>query len=187
MPADLLRQQTQRLLQDYFQHYGGGAGSCDQQQPSSPSLPCTLPPPAAATLRRVSSEVLSLNRDFYSSCLAAESLCRQEPGALLLTVARQLEAEGGLNWGRLVSLIVFAGVLLQRVGDVEGRLTEVLCDYLTKEKRSWLEENGGWDGFNRFFNRCGPDQVQQNGPVGHALMAAAGFGLAGLAILLVVR
>nr|XP_033776833.1 bcl-2-like protein 10 [Geotrypetes seraphini] len=179
MPADPLRQETQRLLRDYFQH---------RSQPSPPAAPC----PAAATLRRVTAEVLTRNRDFFSSCLPPDSLRRQEPGALLLSVARQLEEEGGLNWGRLVSLVAFAGVLLQRAaaGDddvVESRLTTVLCDYLTKDRRSWLEENGGWDGFNRFFNRHGPEQMQQNGPVGHALMAAAGFGLAGLAFLLVVR
>ncbi|XP_029431395.1 bcl-2-like protein 10 [Rhinatrema bivittatum] len=182
MPADPLREETRLLLRDYFQHCSDG-GACGQ--PPTPSPPS---PGAAATLRRVSAEVHSLHRDFYASCLAAEALRHQEPGALLLSVARQMEEEGGLNWGRLVSLVVFAGVLLQRGGGgTESRLTDVLCDYLTKDKRQWLEANGGWDGFNRFFDRRDPEQVQQNGPIGNAIMAAAGFGLAGLAFLLVVR
>nr|XP_032634505.1 bcl-2-like protein 10 [Chelonoidis abingdonii] len=104
----------------------------------------------------------------------------------------QLEAEGGLNWGRVLALVVFAGSLaaaLAEQGSREeaGRLAEVLASYLAEEKREWLEAQGGWDGFCHFFNGHGSQPTDQSSTISSAIMAAAGFGLAGLAVLLAVR
>ncbi|CAI5792916.1 bcl-2-like protein 10 [Podarcis lilfordi] len=103
-----------------------------------------------------------------------------------------MEAEGGLNWGRVVALVVFAGNLAAALAERGARdqtaaLAEALAAYLAGEKREWLEAHGGWDGFYHFFNKHGSDAADQNSTISNAIMAAAGFGLAGLAFLLAVR
>uniref|UniRef100_A0A8C6YHI4 Bcl-2 Bcl-2 homology region 1-3 domain-containing protein n=1 Tax=Naja naja TaxID=35670 RepID=A0A8C6YHI4_NAJNA len=175
-----LREETAQLLGDYVQHRLGGAA---------------LPPPSrtAETLRRVADELESRERLFFRNACSAAAL--PEPGeaaALLGRVATQMEAEGGLNWGRVVALVVFAGNLAAALAergapDHSGALVEALAAYLAEERRDWLEAHGGWDGFYHFFNKHGSDAADQNSTISNAIMAAAGFGLAGLAFLLVVR
>ncbi|XP_061451215.1 bcl-2-like protein 10 [Rhineura floridana] len=174
-----LREETAQLMADYLQHRLGGAA---------------LPPSRTAeTLRRVADELESRERPFFRDACAAAAL--PEPGeaaALLGRVAAQMEAEGGLNWGRVVALVVFAGNLAAALAErgareETGALTEALAAYLAGEKREWLEAHGGWDGFYHFFNKHGSDAADQNSTISNAIMAAAGFGLAGLAFLLAVR
>ncbi|KAM8804443.1 bcl-2-like protein 10 [Eudromia elegans] len=176
MPGSL-REETALLLQDYFEHRRGGGAR---------------PPSAtAATLRRAAGELERRERPFFRSCAA---LARAEPweaAALLARVAAQLEAEGGLNWGRLLALVVFAGTLAAAMAergcsDGPRRLAAALTAYLAEEKGAWLEAHGGWDGFHHFF-RQDSQPAEQNSTISNALMAAAGFGIAGLAFLLVVR
>uniref|UniRef100_A0A670ZE69 Bcl-2 Bcl-2 homology region 1-3 domain-containing protein n=1 Tax=Pseudonaja textilis TaxID=8673 RepID=A0A670ZE69_PSETE len=134
-----LREETAQLLGDYVQHRLGGAAP--------------LPPPSrtAETLRRVADELESRERLFFRNACSAAAL--PEPGeaavVLLGRVATQMEAEGGLNWGRVVALVVFAGnlaaALAERGGpDHSGALVEALAAYLAEERRDWLEAHGGW-------------------------------------------
>ncbi|XP_062819533.1 bcl-2-like protein 10 [Anolis carolinensis] len=196
--AASLSEETARLVGDYLAHRLGVAG----RPPSR----------AAETLRRVADELERRERSFFRS---AASGALQEAGGeeaeaaagLVWRVAAQMElpeegeaaaAAGGLNWGRVVALVVFAGnvaaALVERgeQGPAQAQaareaLSEALSAYLAVEKRAWMEEHGGWDGFYHFFNRRGSDETDQNSTISNAIMAAAGFGLAGLAFLLAVR
>lgn len=77
----------------------------------------------------------------------------------------ELVGDGHLNWGRVVSLFTFTGVLArlmqeqkstkpgldpgqeQELGQVPENcrgLAETIADYLGEEKKDWLLENGGW-------------------------------------------
>ncbi|MEE6503044.1 hypothetical protein FKM82_004724 [Ascaphus truei] len=171
--SDPLLEETSLLLEDYLQHCLGGG--------------CQPPPCLAArTLRRVAGEMLSLHRSFYDSCDQLSG----DPRTILRAVSARIPDDGGLNWGRVVSLIAFAGVLAQNGGPKAGtpqELAEVLSAFLVGEHRVWLQNNGGWDGFHKYFNNNDRHRVQENSNVSGALMAAAGFGLAGLAFLLAVR
>ncbi|XP_042330983.1 bcl-2-like protein 10 [Sceloporus undulatus] len=176
-----LREETSRLLADYLQHRLGAT---------------PLPPPpsrAAETLRRVGAELESRERAFFRSAALPEP---GQAAALVSRVAAQMEAEGGLNWGRVVALVAFAGSLAAALAEERGapgreeseEVAEALAAYLAGEKRAWMEEHGGWDGFYHFFNKHGSDPADQNSTISNAIMAAAaGFGLAGLAFLLAVR
>ncbi|XP_006009177.1 bcl-2-like protein 10 [Latimeria chalumnae] len=177
--CDSLKEETRLLANDFIQ-FCLGSGR-------------TAPNPAARVLRRVTAELERQNQALFDSF---QGNCGPEAelGSVLKRVAEQLEAEGGLNWGRVVSLFAFAGCLakgVQRAQNEEcamgaccGKLAEALVNYLAKERGDWLEENGGWDGFYKFFERS--DHYQES-TVRNALMAAAGFGIAGLAFLLAVR
>ncbi|XP_066491919.1 bcl-2-like protein 10 [Tiliqua scincoides] len=175
-----LREETARLLSFYLERRLGGAGG--------PS-----PGRAAETLARVAGELESRERAFFRLACGADAL--PEPGraaAFLSRVAAQMEAEGGLNWGRVVALVAFAGNLAAALAERGSReeaaaLADALAAYLAGDRREWLEAHGGWDGFYHFFNKHGSDPADQNSTISNAIMAAAGFGLAGLAFLLAVR
>ncbi|XP_060115868.1 bcl-2-like protein 10 [Heteronotia binoei] len=178
MPSELPAE-TAQLVDDYLQHHLGGSA---------------LPPSRTAkTLRRVADELESREKTFFRSACSPAAL--PEPGgaaAHLSRVAAQMEADGGLNWGRVVALVVFTGNLAAALAERGAReeisaLAEALVAYLAGEKREWLEAHGGWDGFYHFFNKHGSDATDQNSTISNAIMAAAGFGLAGLAFLLAVR
>ncbi|XP_053573456.1 bcl-2-like protein 10 [Bombina bombina] len=175
--SDHIKQETSELLENYLQHCLCGVCAGEQQALS----------PAARTLRRVAGEMLSSNHSFFESCEKIHG----DPREILKSVAAQLPENGGLNWGRVVSLIVFAGILTQKKRDHNAgtpkELAEVLSYFLTEEHRDWLQSNGGWDGFHKHFNKTGVRQQQESNTVSNALMAAAGFGLAGLAFLMAVR
>lgn len=134
MPGSL-KEETALLPQDYFQHRGGGTA---------------LPPSAtAATLRRAAAELERRERPFFRSCAPLARAEPREAAALLRRVAAQLEADGGLNWGRLLALVVFAGTLAAALaergcGDGPHRLAEALAAYLAEERGEWLREHGGW-------------------------------------------
>ncbi|XP_039578962.1 bcl-2-like protein 10 isoform X2 [Pyrgilauda ruficollis] len=176
MPRSL-KEETALLLEDYFQHRAGSA-----------ALP---PSPTAATLRRAAAELERQERPFFRSCAPLARAEPREAAALLGRVAAQLEADGGLNWGRLLALVVFAGTLaaaLAERGCSDGPrcLAAHLAAYLAEERGEWLEAHGGWDGFCRFFGRQGSEAGEQSSTIGNAIMAAAaGIGMAGLAFLLV--
>ncbi|KAM5172971.1 bcl-2-like protein 10 [Mantella aurantiaca] len=172
--SDQLVEETRALLEDHFQR-------CLRPEWQPP------PTPVAQTLWKVSGEILGKNREFYESC----ELLPGDSRTTLQQVAAQLPEEGGLNWGRVVGLIAFAGVLLHRQGDHKSatpqELAEVLSQFLVVEHRDWFQKNGAWEGFYNFCNKQETGQAQENSMFSNALMAAAGFGIAGLVFLLTVR
>ncbi|XP_066448688.1 bcl-2-like protein 10 [Eleutherodactylus coqui] len=170
--SEQLEEQSRELLEDYLLRCRGD----ERPQPA---------PPAADTLWRVAQEVHLGHSAFFKSCEELET----EPGSILQRVAREVALEGGLNWGRVVVLIVFAGTLAQRrrKAGTPRELAGVLSRFLVREQADWLEKNGGWEGFQKFCNKKNNHQGQENSHFSNALMAAAGVGLAGLVFLLAVR
>ncbi|KAK3548025.1 hypothetical protein QTP70_002911 [Hemibagrus guttatus] len=134
-----LRNETLMLAKDYIDFCIG-----IQQTPPSES---------ANAMRRLGKELelqhrskfLSLAQSFLSTCGSTP-----EPSACLHSVMALLVEDGKLNWGRIVSLFAFTGVvaaeMFSRELDVEScrRLAETIADYLGAEKSDWLLENGGW-------------------------------------------
>ncbi|XP_078097493.1 bcl-2-like protein 10 [Mustelus asterias] len=114
----------------------------------------------------------------------------------LRRVVEEMSADEKMNWGRVVSIFAFAGVLGRHLRDSgivmspeagpspADSLAESVANYLGKERREWIEQNGGWEGFLRFF---GSDDHWQESTVRNMLITVAGFGIAGLACLLAVR
>lgn len=156
MPSSL-KEETALLLEDYFQHRGGGA-----------ALP---PSPTAATLRRAAAELERRERPFFRSCAPLARAEPREAAALLERVAAQLEAEGGLNWGRLLALVVFAGTLAAALtergcGDGPRCLAAALAAYLAEERGEWLEAHGGWVSGDRGGGAGGGPAKTEEGGVG---------------------
>ncbi|XP_060895774.1 bcl-2-like protein 10 isoform X1 [Labrus mixtus] len=176
------------------------------------SLCCTSPRPAppppsmsAAAIRRLAQDMEKQHQARFQS-LAQTFLrqCGPDPCSGLRKVMEELVGDGHLNWGRVVSLFTFTGVLArqlqeqedvklgldpvqgQKLGQGPGHcrgLAETIADYLGEEKKDWLLENDGWEGFCQFSRSA--RETSQDSSMKTALFAAAGVGLAGLTFLLV--
>ncbi|XP_062039115.1 bcl-2-like protein 10 [Lepus europaeus] len=96
------------------------------------------------------------------------SIYRGYPGnhiELAARVAKAVLSDGhDLSWGCVVTLVTFAGTLLDRGPPVTiqqvrrneitwdcQRLVALLCARLTGQHRAWLQAQGGWDGFCVFY------------------------------------
>ncbi|TTD92258.1 Bcl-2-related protein A1 [Bagarius yarrelli] len=136
-----LRKETLVLAEDYIDFCIG--------------IQRTPPSESAQAMRRLAKELelqhmpkfRSLSQRFLSTCGSTP-----EPSSCLRSVMIMLVEDGKLNWGRIVSLFTFAGVIavemFSRGDGVESvrRLSETIADYLGGEKSAWLLENGGWVG-----------------------------------------
>ncbi|XP_040900631.1 bcl-2-like protein 10 [Toxotes jaculatrix] len=159
------------------------------------------PPPSesAAAMRRLAQDMEKQHQARFQN-LAQTFLgqCGQDPYSSLKKVMHELVGDGHLNWGRVVSIFTFTGMLArqcapglgpgqgQELGQGPGncrRLAETIADYLGEEKKDWLQENDGWEGFCKFSRSA--REVSQDSSMKTALFAAAGVGLAGLTFLLV--
>lgn len=216
MPEATLREQTLGLAQDYLQHcLGPGSTGRQQQQQQQQQRP---PDKTACTLRKVADQMVEQHQAAFSSMksrldngLQVYARPRSGPGAgagpdkqeeaqaaadFLRRVVEEMSADEKMNWGRVVSIFAFAGVLGRHLRDSGvamwpeagpgplDMLAESVANYLGKERRDWMEQNGGWEGFLRFF---GSDDHWQESTVRNMLITVAGFGIAGLACLLAVR
>ncbi|TNN44118.1 Anti-apoptotic protein NR13 [Liparis tanakae] len=173
-------------------------------------LCCTSPRPAppppsesAAAMRRLAQDMEAQHQArFHALAQTFLRQCGPDPCCSLRKVIEELVGDGHLNWGRVVSLFTFTGVLARQLleqraaklgldpgheldleaGSCRG-LAETIADYLGEEKKDWLLENDGWEGFCKFSRSA--REVGQDSSMKTALFAAAGVGLAGLTFLLV--
>ncbi|TWW67508.1 bcl-2-like protein 10 [Takifugu rubripes] len=169
---------------------------------------CPAPPPpseSATAMRHLGQDMEKQHQARFNS-LAQTFLrqCGPDLCSSLRKVMEELVGDGHLNWGRVVSLFTFTGVLArlmqeqkstkpgldpgqeQQLGQVPENcrgLAETIADYLGEEKKDWLLENGGWEGFCKYS--LAAREVNHDSSMKTALFAAAGVGLAGLTFLLV--
>lgn len=153
-----LWKETLALAEDYLSL----CGTSPRPAPSPPSE-------SAAAMRRLAQDMETQHHARFHS-LAQTFLCQcgPDPCASLKKVMEELVGDGQLNWGRVVSLFTFTGVLARQLLEQEGRkpgqdlgqgqelgqgpgscreLAETIADYLGEEKKDWLVENDGWVGF----------------------------------------
>ncbi|XP_075934155.1 bcl-2-like protein 10 [Anarhichas minor] len=168
--------------------------------------PRPAPPPpseSAAAMRRLAQDMeMQHQARFHSLAQTFLKQCGPDPCSSLRKVMEELVGDGHLNWGRVVSLFTFTGVLARQLLEQNGTklgldpgqepgqepghcrgLAETIADYLGEEKKDWLLENDGWEGFCKFSRSA--REVGQDSSMKTALFAAAGVGLAGLTFLLV--
>ncbi|KAF1393077.1 hypothetical protein PFLUV_G00034700 [Perca fluviatilis] len=175
-------------------------------------LCCTSPRPAppppsesAAAMRFLAHDMETQHQArFHTLAQTFLKHCGPDPCSSLRKVMEELVGDGHLNWGRVVSLFTFTGVLARQLMEQKGMkpgldsgqgqelgqdpancraLAETIADYLGEEKKDWLLENDGWEGFCKFS--LSARERSQDSSMKTALFAAAGVGLAGLTFLLV--
>ncbi|KAM8894207.1 bcl-2-like protein 10 isoform 1-T2 [Spinachia spinachia] len=187
-----LWKETLALAEDYL-HL-----TCTSPRPDPPP-----PSESAAAMWRLAQDMETQHQArFHALAQTFLRQCGPDPCSSLRKVMEELVGDGRLNWGRVVSLFAFTGVVArqrleqkgtklgldpgQELGQEPGScrgLAETIADYLGEEKKDWLLENDGWEGFCKFSR--GARDVDQDSSMKTALFAAAGVGLAGLTFLLV--
>ncbi|XP_048828746.1 anti-apoptotic protein NR13-like [Brienomyrus brachyistius] len=149
----------------------------------------TPPSESAKAMRCLAKEVEnsqgSVMRPLMQSFLIA---CGAEPWTGLRSIMLELAGDGRLNWGRVISLFAFTGMLASelcsRGEDVScsRRLAEMIVDFLNGDKQEWLIQNGGWGRLTNFAHAA--RRTDQDSSMRTALYAAAGVGIAGITFLL---
>lgn len=190
-----LWKETLALAEDYLSHC-----SASPRQASPP------PSESAAAMRLLAQDMeLQHHTRFHSLAQTFLSQCGLDPCTSLWKVMDELVGDGQLNWGRVVSLFTFTGVVARQLREKEGAklgldpvkgqelgqgpssprgLAATIAEYLGEEKKDWLLENGGWEGFCKFS--LSAREVNQDSSMKTALFAVAGVGIAGLTFLLVL-
>ncbi|KAI4896183.1 hypothetical protein NFI96_013339 [Prochilodus magdalenae] len=132
-----LRKETLALAQDYINYCNG-----IQQAPPSET---------ARAMRCLAKKMeQQYHSKFHSLSQSFLAACGSDPSACLHGVMTVLVEDGKLNWGRVVSLFTFTGVLAPELFSRDegpeycSRLAETIADYLGEEKKDWLVENEGW-------------------------------------------
>lgn len=134
------RKETLAVAEDYIDFCLG----IQQNPPSEPAR--AMRQLAKKMERQYQLKFQSFSKSFLSSCGPDTSAC-------LKKVIEEMVGDGKLNWGRVVSLFAFTGVLVRDLYSRGGsrefcrRLAETIADYLGGEKQAWLKENDGWVGF----------------------------------------
>ncbi|CAG00829.1 unnamed protein product [Tetraodon nigroviridis] len=150
-----LWKETLALAEDYL------SVCCASQRPAPPP-----PGEPAAAMRSLAQDLEQQHQArFHSLAHSFLRQCGLDPCSGLRTVMEELVGDGHLNWGRVVSLFAFTGVLArlmqeqkstkpgpdpgleQDLGQAPGAcraLAETIADYLGEERKDWLLENGGW-------------------------------------------
>uniref|UniRef100_A0A3Q3GG85 Anti-apoptotic protein NR13 n=2 Tax=Kryptolebias marmoratus TaxID=37003 RepID=A0A3Q3GG85_KRYMA len=192
-----LWKETLAVAEDYLSLH------CPSPCPGSPP-PSDTAAAAAAAMRRLGQAMEAQHQARFHS-LAQNFLrhCGPDLCSGLRKVMDEMAGDGHFNWGRVVSLFTFTGVLLRQLqeqqrGSKPGldpgqpqelepvscrALAKTIADYLEEHKKDWLLENNGWEGFCQYSRKA--TEASQDSSMKTALVAAAGVGLAGLTFLLV--
>ncbi|KAM9813237.1 bcl-2-like protein 1 [Neosynchiropus ocellatus] len=64
--------------------------------------------------------------------------------------------ENGINWGRIVALFAFGGVICVKcvekgVNDMVSSVVDWMTIYLDENLSPWIQSHGGWDSFAKIF------------------------------------
>ncbi|XP_069796327.1 induced myeloid leukemia cell differentiation protein Mcl-1 homolog [Narcine bancroftii] len=186
--SDAFSHLTFSLVRGFLRQYVGLAEPagrtgwlCWSQQPGSGHRQ------AAETLQRIGARLIEKHRTAFTGMVNRLNNSHSCSVDAISRVAAEMFSDGEMNWGRVVSFIVFGAVLsdhLKKTGpedcidDVATRITQ----YLTKELREWLESHNGWDGFTKFFQENSSEECAKK-----ALMWIAGVGIAGVGIIHLLR
>uniref|UniRef100_UPI00398F69C8 bcl-2-related protein A1-like n=1 Tax=Pristiophorus japonicus TaxID=55135 RepID=UPI00398F69C8 len=118
----------------------------------------------AETLRRSSSSLQKHEQEFELCINKLNVGSIEEAKRAFPILMREVYSDGADNWGRLVTLYAFCGVLvrhLRRQGIPEGQLIEDIAQCMAQHtwthKAAWIKENGGWEkGFVEYFRQKSP-------------------------------
>ncbi|XP_062921850.1 LOW QUALITY PROTEIN: bcl-2-related protein A1-like [Mobula hypostoma] len=135
------------LADDYFRFVLHGS----QAQPAANSV--------AETLRRSGSSLYASGQEL-ERCIDSLNLSSlEEAQRVLPNLMREVYSDGIDNWGRIVTLFAFCGILVRHLKEkgvperelVEG-VAQWVAQYTWTHKGAWIKNNGGWEkGFVEHF------------------------------------
>ncbi|XP_078097702.1 bcl-2-related protein A1-like [Mustelus asterias] len=145
------------LLKDYFKFALEGS----QSVPATNSV--------AQTLRKAGSFLQGTRNQELELCINKLNIASIEQAKQALPILiSEVYSDGTDNWGRLVTLYTFCGVLVRHLRSkdipeeelVEG-IAQCVAQHTWTHKAAWIRENGGWEkGFVEYFQPNSPGFVE---------------------------
>ncbi len=102
----------------------------------------------AQTMRKTVTFMTNSNRDMFNEFLKVVKLDDIKGFSTLSRIADELFRDGVNNWGRVVALYAFGGYVATYTEDKDGKLAEMIGDflgfYVSTHLSEWIDEHGGW-------------------------------------------
>ncbi|XP_036909370.1 bcl-2-related protein A1 [Sturnira hondurensis] len=150
------------LAQDYLEHV------------LQPTPPGTQPGTVAGLLRDVALSVQEEVETSLQLCLDSLDVRSVDAARTLFRAVMQKEFEDGVvNWGRIVTVFAFEGILVKKLfgaqADADGaqrdaaadaeayqEISHFVAEFITTHTGEWIRQNGGWEnGFvKKFETKC---------------------------------
>ncbi|KAG6929303.1 BCL2 family apoptosis regulator [Chelydra serpentina] len=142
---------------------------------------------ALETLRRVGDGVIEKHQIAFQGMLRKLDIKNKEDLKSVTAVATHVFSDGVTNWGRIVTLISFGAFVAKHLKSINqetciNTLAGIITDVLVTDKRDWLVNQRGWEGFVEFF------RVEDlEGSIRNVLVAFAGFAGLGASLAYMMR
>uniref|UniRef100_A0A8C8RUG9 MCL1 apoptosis regulator, BCL2 family member n=1 Tax=Pelusios castaneus TaxID=367368 RepID=A0A8C8RUG9_9SAUR len=142
---------------------------------------------ALETLRRVGDGVIQKHQIAFQGMLRKLDIKNEEDLKSVSAVATHVFSDGITNWGRIVTLISFGAFVAKHLRSINqenciNTLAGIITDVLVTDKREWLVNQRGWEGFVDFF------RVEDlEGSIRNVLMAFAGVAGLGASLAYMMR
>ena len=128
--------------------------------PETYQIPRRNPTDLQSLIAKLCIDTKNQNNEFFEMIPTklAPVLTEERFKSTFLSIAKQMINEEGLNWGRIISLFTFAGVLSQFF--IENKqpllvveISTLLTDFINENENimPWIISNGGWDKVYQFF------------------------------------
>ncbi|XP_053128976.1 bcl-2-related protein A1 [Hemicordylus capensis] len=130
------------LVQDYLKYV------------SQETQPEAAPNRIAQVLRKVASSHQGKVEEALKPLLGSLELRSVDDASRIFSQVMQEQfADGIVNWGRILTIFIFGGILakkLQKGGGPLAResteqISHFITDYIVNTKAAWIKDNGGWD------------------------------------------
>ena len=103
---------------------------------------------SSSTLRKLATLMEAEHPDLFESLCTTLGITPNTAHPTFVGVAQEI-FQAGINWGRIVALFTFGGVVahhfveIQRLEMVQ-RIVEWIADFIEHNLLTWIRENGGW-------------------------------------------
>ena len=116
--------------------------------------PCN-PSELQQLLAKLCLELEDTNSQFFENLSRNLNITAENARSTFFSVAKEI-VNDGINWGRIISLFTFAGVLsqhfmIQKQPQVVVEIASFLCTFLNDHVMTWINKNGGWVSYDFVF------------------------------------
>ena len=117
-------------------------------------IPPSNPPELQLLLAKLCLEIEDSNGPFFENLSTNLSITTENARSTFFSVAKEI-IKDGINWGRVVSIFTFTGVLchhfvILKQPQVVVEITSALCNFLNEHVMPWINRNGGWVSYKCF-------------------------------------
>ncbi|XP_028398368.1 bcl-2-like protein 2 [Dendronephthya gigantea] len=175
--------ETRDLVVDYvgFRLRSKFKQSCLRGLPREILVPPVQPSNRANSLRSLAMNLESQHEQLFQQICFRVDLSDFEAQKNFNSISEEIFSNE-VNWGRIVSLITFSGVVAHHFVEEERpemvlEVIDWLLDIFRVHLIIWIIEKGGWDGFVNHFNGNKPPKSFWTGVLAMGAIGAAGITL----------